>query len=262
MKQNKLTIFLLLFILFGINIINVNAETLEEYVNDETQYKAVLEDEANLLTYDEIEKLQIEMIPLTKYGNIVFKTIYENPTTTEDFASEYYSEKFGVQSGTIFLIDMDNRIIYIYSNGKNYDVINDDNAYIITDNVYRYASTGDYYKCASEAFAQMEKLLVGEKIAAPMRYISNILISITVSAFLAFFVVAINTRIRKADRADILKNCNITFYASNIHATKTGTSKKYSPRSDSGSSFSSSSSRSSGGFSGGGRSGGGGGHRF
>lgn len=269
MKQNKIKLILLIVMLLGINLTNVNAMTLEEYVNEDTNYKVVIEDDANLLTVGELERLKEEMKPLTKYGNIVFKTIDENPGTEEYFAKEYYYENFGVESGTVFLIDMDNRTIYIYSNGENYELMTDDKAYIITDNVYNYASEGDYYKCASVAFKQIEKTLIGEKIAEPMRYISNILISITTAAFISFIIVAMNTRIGKSDKDEMLRRCNITFDVTNIKATKTGEKKVYSPRSDSsGSSISRSSSSSgrsfsSGRSSGGGRSrGGGGGHRF
>lgn len=269
MKVNK-KYFSLLIVLFLIIIstTKVNAVSIEKYINKETNYEVIIEDDANLLSESEINKLQKEIVSLTKFGNIAFKTINENFTTTSNYASNYYHEKFGTSSGTLFLIDMDNRYIYIFSDGDNYKTITTGKANIITDNVYKYASNKQYYECASKSFRQINSLLNGEKIKEPMRYISNIFISFIVVFFINFIIVLCNTKIRKTKNKDILSNCNIKFDINNINAVKTGTRKVYSPISDSSSSggysgggFSSGGS-SGGGFSGGGSSGGGGGHRF
>lgn len=286
MKLNKIKLLVLLFALFCINVTNVDALTLETYTNEETKFQVILEDDAELLSNLELENLKNEMIPLTKYGNVIFKTIEYNTTTTEKYARNYYYTNFKYESGTLFLIDMDNRYIYVFSDGDNYNVITEEKALIITDNSYTYASDEEYYECASKAFSQIHTLLIGGKIEEPMRYISNLFISITLSAFFSFFLVVVNTKTRKIKNKEILDKCNISFVATNIKARKVGVTKLYEPRK----SFSSSSSgdysdwdssssdggggggfsggSSGGGFSGGsdfgggGSSGGGGGHRF
>ena len=63
------------------------------------------------------------MAKLTEYGNIIFKSINTNSTTADSYAKSYYNGRYGRQSGTLFLIDMDNRKIYIFSNGENYNKI-------------------------------------------------------------------------------------------------------------------------------------------
>ena len=226
------------------------------YKNDSTNYVAFIDDQAKLLNDSEGKKLLDDMIPLTKYGNIAFVSTDNNLNSTENFSRNYYHEHFGTSSGSIFVIDMSNRKIYIFSDGANYNVITSSKAYSITDNSYRYASDKDYYSCAESSFKQMQSLLEGGKINEPMRYTSNVFIALTLSFFIGFLYVLSKSKIKKASVQDISKNCDITFNISNVHADKTGSHRVYSPVSDS------SSGGSSGGGGGGGSSGGGGGHSF
>lgn len=258
MNKKSFKIFTILFLII-ISIYKVSAISIDEYINEETNYKVIIEDDANLLSEAEIYNLKEDMMVLTEYGNVAFKTINENSYSTSTYASNYYHKIFGTESGTLFLIDMDNRYIYIFSDGYNYKIITTSKANIITDNVYKYASNQQYYECASKAFEQVGTLLEGGKIAEPMRYISNILIAFTIAFFINFVIVLFNTKIKKAHNKEIVSNCNVAFDVKNVHVIKTGTHRVYSPRSDS--------SSSGGGFSGGssssgGSSGGGGGHRF
>lgn len=223
----------------------------------ENGYSMVIEDDANLLTAEEIEKLKDKMQPLTKYGHIAFKSISNNSMSAPTYASQYYHNKFGTASGTLFLIDMYNRKIYIFSDGANYNIITNGKAEIITDNIYTYASREEYYDCAYYAYDQIGTLLEGGKILEPMRYISNIVVSIVVAFFSTFIFVIQHTKIKKASANKVLNNCNINVAASNIHGQKTGTHREYSPQSSS-----SGGSSGGGGGGGGGSSGGGGGHSF
>lgn len=219
----------------------------------------LIEDDANLLTPEEEEKLKEKMKPLTKYGHIVFKSISTNPKySTKEFANDFYYSKFGNESGTIFIIDMDKRMIYIVSAGENYKHITDSKADIITDNIYRYASRKEYYECAEKAFEQIGIVLDGGKIAEPMRHASNVVISIVLAFFINFFIVLNASKLKKAANSEVLKNCDIAFEAGNVSGAKTGTHKVYSPPSSS----SSGGSSGGGGGGGGGFSGGGGGHSF
>lgn len=87
------------------------------------------------------------------------------------------------------MIDMDNRNIWIHSNGAIYRTITKSYADTITDNVYTYASAQDYYGCASEAYTQMATLLAGRRIAQPMKYISNALLALIIALLINYFVV-------------------------------------------------------------------------
>ena len=100
------------------------------------------------------------MATITKYGNVAFVTTdYNSVGDIMRYSEKLYKKLFGTESGTMLIIDMDEREISIYSDGDVYKVITDGYGYDITDNIYRYASNGDYYTCASKAFEQMTMLL-------------------------------------------------------------------------------------------------------
>ena len=227
----------------------VNEHYYEE-INAETKYHLIIDDTANLLTDAQIKDLAKEMNHLTQYGNILFKSTNENSQTVEKYAHDYYYEKFGSKSGTLFLIDMAHRYLYIHSDGENYHYITKAKADTITDNVYRYATNGDYYTCALQVYEQAEKVITGERISEPMKYTSNALISLICGFFISFMFIWSNSRIKSATPADILKNCKIKYKVGDISGVQTGQRRVYSPQSDGGSS----------GFSSGGHGSGGGGH--
>ena len=189
------------------------------------------------------------MEPLTQFGNIIFKTTDTNNYSAEAFASNYIISKYGEKTnGSIFLIDMYNRKIAIASRGANADVITNSKSDIITSNVYREATYEKYYSCAKKAFEQMYTILDGGRIAEPMRYFSNITLSLVIAFFIGFFVILSKSKIKNPTDKEILKNCDVKFEVSNVVGVKTGTHRVYDPPSSSGSS--------SGGFSGGGGGGG------
>lgn len=224
------------------------------YINESTHYQAIIDDKANLLSDGEKTKLLDSMQSLTIYGNIAFVSTKTNYSSTGVFASNYYHNHFSTESGTIFVIDMANREIYIFSDGANYRVITSSKAYSITDNVYKKATNGDYYDCADMAFHQIKTLLDGGKILEPMRYTSNVFIALVLSFMITFFYIFFKSKTRKASLHDIVKNCDIVFNLGKVTTEKMGTHRVYSPQSDS--------SSSGGGGGGGGSSGGGGGHSF
>lgn len=269
MKVNKKIIKLLfLFILLTINI-NVFAlddmppeeNNSHHYVEKVNNYKVLIEDDENLIDESKIKSLAKEMSKLTEYGNIAFKSTSVTTSSTEYYARNYYHDKFGTESGTLFLIDMNNRKIYIFSDGYNYKYITKDKSLIITDNTYKYASRGDYYTCSVEAYKQMGIVLSNGKIAEPMRYISSFIIALIVSCFICYAKVFYDSKNKVASNKEILKSCDINYIIKDITVRETGQESEYSPVSDYDGGSSSSGGGSSGGG-GGGSSGGGGGHSF
>ncbi|MBR2678397.1 MAG: TPM domain-containing protein, partial [Bacilli bacterium] len=102
-----------------------------------------------------------------------------------------------------------------------------------------------------------------QKIAEPMRYISNVVISLVLGFLLTFMYVLTTMRIKKASRKKILNASEASVVFANVVGTKTGTHKVYSPVESSSSGGSSGGGFSGGGGGGGGGfSGGGGGHSF
>ena len=168
------------------------------YVNQDTGYEAVIVDDAFLLSVAEKSMLLEKMKLITTYGNVMFNSISYNSTSTESYIKSLYREKYGSESGTIFVIDMDNRNIWIHSNGAINRTINKAYAETITDNVYTYASDADYYICAMKVYEQEYTLLQGRKIAQPMKYISNALLAVVIAVVINYIIVRVYSSKRKA----------------------------------------------------------------
>ena len=217
--------------------------------NDQTGYEMILLDEADLLTDEEEEKLLWDMQPVTSYGGAAFVTGYYYDTA--QYARELYDTYFGKTDATLFMIDMGSRNIYIQSGGSVYGVITKAYANTITDNVYRYATRGEYYTCASKAFAQITALLEGGRIARPMKHITNALIALILSLLINYALVRWTARIAKPTSRAILGALTVGFAVNGKRKNVLYSTRKYTGSSDSGGS-------SGGGFSGGGGGGGGG----
>ena len=230
------------------------------YTNSETGYSVIIEDDASLLSNDEKKQLAETMKDITPYGDVAFKSIDYNPYSTETYIERYYNSIFGTGSGTVFLIDMDNRNIWIYSDGSIYSTITTAYANVITDNVYTYASDKDYFTCANKAFIQEAALLHGRRISQPMKYISNALLAIVIAILINYFIVRQTSRVRKASDNEIVNGVFANNAFNNVSVNFIRQTRTYSPRSSS--SSGSSGGHSGGGGGGGGHSGGGGGHSF
>ncbi|MBR5970894.1 MAG: TPM domain-containing protein, partial [Lachnospiraceae bacterium] len=175
-------------ILFALSVLlsagPVFAATEPEYKNPETGYAVYLDDVEGLV---ETEKVLEAMIPVTAYGGAAF--VSASPEQTSDvYAEQRYREFFGSGSGTLFLIDMNNRYLWIYSDGAVYEVVTGAYADTITDNVYRYATDGNYTACAVRAFEQIHTLLLGGRITQPMKHISNTLLALLTGLSLNFLL--------------------------------------------------------------------------
>lgn len=233
--------------------IYISEEGYYYYYNPETEYIAMVEDDADRLTDDEEYNLLFYMYSITEFGSAYYKSISENPySDAADYARDYLNDEkgcYGGGSGTVFLDDTVNRRLEIFSNGEILRYITKGKAVSITDNVYQYASNAEYYECASEAFWEIETLLWGGRIAEPMKYTSNFFFAVIISLMLCFIVAIITSSIMKASVSEVMNaaECDVDF--TNIRKTFSGQTRKYDPPSDS----------SSGGSSGGGGGGGGGG---
>ena len=228
----------------------------DQVYEDVNGYTILIDDQAGLLTTEEVSSLKEKMKELVVYGNIGFVSVSSNSTSIERFAEQYYHRYFKTESGTIFVIDMDNRMIYIFSDGENYKYITKSKANSITDNIYRYATREEYYECASKAFHQIGTVLNGGKIAEPMRLVSNGFLAVTISLFISFLYVLSVSKSSRASQHEILKGVKSSFASGEADGHLTGSHSVYSPQSSGGGSSG------GGGGGGGGSSGGGGGHSF
>ncbi len=240
---------------------NLNNPDIDK-INPDTGYRVVIYDGADLLSSSEMKQLAEEMAGITNYGHVCLLTTDDNKyNDVQYYAEEVYDDLFGYDSGTMFVIDMDTRYLWIQSDGDVLKVITRSYSEDITDNVYKYASNGNYYACASKVFEQETKLLSGQKIARPMRYISNALFALLLSFLINFLYVSRVSKIQNTSGEEMLSGAHKSLRYTPPAVIKTGETKTYSPQS-SGSSGGGGGSRGGHSGGGGGHHGGGGGHRF
>ncbi len=149
----------------------------------------VIRDDADLLTDAEEADLLAVMTPLCEYGTPMFWSTTQSGSDYE-LAATFYERQLGRGDGTLFVINMGTRVLTIYSDGAVKRVVTSAESDTITDNVYRYASRGDYYGCASSVYGQIGRLLRGERIARPMKIVSNALLAVTLSLFLVYLYIS------------------------------------------------------------------------
>ena len=223
-----------------------NAVTTENN-STSNNYSIIIEDDADLLTEIEEQQLRTEIGVLTEFGHVMFKTTNTaNGTSSLRYIQNYYYSKLGNRSGVAFYIDMNKRQVCACATGGLDKIISSSKCDTIMDNVYKYATKGDYYSCAKETFSQMDRLLNGGRIAESMKYYCNAILSIMISLFVSYGFYMLITGNRKASQKDLINECTVSLEHSPIEVTKTGTHRVYSPISDS-------SSSGGGGSSGGGR---------
>ena len=230
---------------------------------------AVVKDDADLYSAKEREDLLAQIKELLPYGNIGIETSYESNSDTAAFSRSEYIDMFGETSGTLFLIDMYNRRIQFFSGAEMYQTLNTTRANEITDNIYTYASDGDYYMATSKAFEQVQIVLEGGRIVAPMRFATNAALAIGIALLVNFIIIMV----QRKRNANATKLTNALAYSGrqpgtsvvkNVRSVMTRQSKtRHTSSSGGGGGFSGGGGGGfSGGGGGGGFSGGGGGHSF
>ena len=223
-------------------------------------YDAYIGDYADLLTDEQEQELYAIMAEGVGYGNMVFMTIDDaQGYKTKDYIEMIYQTEdiFKDTDAVFYMIDMDNRLLWITGYGADRKLITPDYGNLITDNVYKYAKSGDYAKCANEGYRQIVQRLSGSRVSGALRGVGNLCIAVIIAEILCFAVAYATSAAKKTDADEILENIERMENIQKPGVKKTGRRKIYDPPS---SSSGSSGGRSGGG--GGGFSGGGGGHGF
>ena len=169
------------------------------------------------------------------------------------------SDQLKGTDAVIYMIDMDNRLLWITGYGALKKNVTPDYANLITDNVYTYAGDGNYAKAAIVGFKQIVDRLGGSRLSGSLRTAGNFSIAVILAAVLCFLFAYVTSVSKKAKDADLVANIERYINMSNPNIAHTTTKRIYDPPS-------SSSSGGGGGFrsggGGGGFHGGGGGHGF
>lgn len=115
-------------------------------------------DGAGLFSRDEtiaLEEMIADVRDETGFDAAVMTTDDAQGKSTRMYAADRYDElDLGVgsdRSGVLFLIDMDNREIYLLTSGKAIRIFTDERIDAILDEVYVDARNGDYAACAETA---------------------------------------------------------------------------------------------------------------
>ena len=227
---------------------------------DDNGNEAIVRDDADLFSDTEEQKLIDRLKTALPYGGAAIVTTNHNSSTTSHYAESAYREYFGKNSGTLFLMDMDNRYLQFFSDGSNYRVLTESKTNEISDNVYSYASKGDYFKCADMAFEQVATVLSGGRIVTPMRYVTNAIFAIGLVLMVNIWIVVLQRK--KPDPSKIVDTMGQTHRGAvkRVRTTMTKQRKTRHTESSGGGVHIGG----GGGFGGGGggHSGGGGGHSF
>ena len=235
----------------------------------ESGYRVVIDDEADLLTEAEELLLSSVMEKVLPYGNAAFVSVNTNPTTPERLAESKFLEFFEDTSGALLIIDMSNRYIQLIADGAVYKVVTKTRCNEITDNIYAYASKGQYAICANKAFEQVVKLLEGERVAAPFRYVTNAFLAVCLALLGNFALMSLQRRKKVApeNALNVKVAVNTASSAAKVGAVAAVALTMLNQRrtkhvESSGGGHSGGGGGFGGGGGGGGFSGGGGGHRF
>ena len=161
--------------------------------NADTGYSLVIEDNGGLIDAAEIAGVQDSMRPILEYANAGFLTYGASGDSTNSAtkAQKWGDRTFG--SGTrftVFIIDMNTRHLDIYASRPLSGILTAAEENSIADNIYKLASQEDYDGCARQAFLQIGRVLQGEKIATPMKYISNGLLAVIAAMLAAYLLIS------------------------------------------------------------------------
>lgn len=125
---------------------------------------AYVADDAELFTEAEEMALEEKGLLLAAEMNADVVIVTEDDTggmSARDFSEQYYIDgDFGVgnnYNGIIFLIDMDNRELFINSVGDMMRYFTDERREKMLDGVYGFAADGDFYGAAEEFLSGTEK---------------------------------------------------------------------------------------------------------
>ena len=166
-------------------VLTVGASDGERWENPDTGFKIWLLDDDDLLTPGEEAKLLEDMQPITRYGHVIFWSTTEPTVDPVEQARLKRRALTFPDSAGIFVINMKARKITFQSYGKINDAVSSSYARTVTDNVSHYATDENYYRCASEGFSQVYRLLEGERIAQPMKYLSYAMLSLMLGLLLS-----------------------------------------------------------------------------
>ena len=166
--------------------------------NSKTGFRAVIEDELDLLTAAEERKILDNMIPLTEYGSVAFWSTREESSDVQTQAEEKRRALFGEESSCIVVINKAYQQLSIQSRGQLAKVITSARAGRIAARGSTDLTRGQTFNAVSEAFSQIGTLTGSSKAAAHLRVFCNLFLSLMIGLTLTSVFVLV--RKKRADR--------------------------------------------------------------
>lgn len=167
--------------------------------NSKTGFRAVIEDELDLLTAAEERKLLDDMIPLTEYGSVAFWSTREESSDVQIQAEEKRQALFGAESSCIVVINKAYQQLSIQTSGQFAKVVTSARAGRVASRGSADLARGQIFNAVSEAFSQIGTLTGSSKTAAHLRVFCNLFLSLMIGlTFTSAFVLFRN---KHADRA-------------------------------------------------------------
>ena len=167
--------------------------------NSKTGFRAVIEDELDLLTAAEERKILDNMIPLTEFGSVAFWSTREESADVQTQAEEKRQALFGEESSCIVVINKAYQQLSIQSRGQLAKVVTSARAGRIAARGSTDLTRGQTYNAVSEAFSQIGTLTGSSKTAAHLRVFCNLFLSLMIGLTLTSVFVLV--RKKRADRA-------------------------------------------------------------
>ena len=167
--------------------------------NSKTGFRAVIEDELDLLTAAEERKILDNMIPLTEYGSVAFWSTREESVDVQTQAEEKRRALFGEESSCIVVINKAYQQLSIQSRGQLAKVVTSARAGRIAARGSTDLTRGQTFNAVSEAFSQIGTLTGSSKAAAHLRVFCNLFLSLMIGLTLTSVFVLV--RKKRADRA-------------------------------------------------------------
>lgn len=138
-------------------VLSVSAFSLQSAYAAAEDSKVV--DDADLLSYDEEQEIQSmldEFAGESGWTLFAVTTDDANGMTSEEYADDYVDQNAFEENGVCFLIDMDNREIYMSTTGSAIRILTDHRIDSIMDDSYEYAGDGEYAKCFETMIRETE----------------------------------------------------------------------------------------------------------
>lgn len=153
--MKKIRMILMMVCLCGGLFIGLEASAETKYVYDQADLLTD-EEELEFQSYAEVMKETWEM------NFMVVTTDYAEGKSSMEYADDFYDAHFPEESeadGILYLLDMDNREIYLSTSGLAIRYLTDDRIDSILDEAFEYVAEGDYYGTFQAFFDETENYL-------------------------------------------------------------------------------------------------------